>query len=254
MLEFNSSHKQKFDTNFSSKSVHLWLCGIDISKREYEGLWTILDEDEQGRALRFRTHELKMGFVACRGWLKLLLAYYRSVPPTSIRFTIGDHGKPRLYGNQPDLGLVFNISHSKKQLAITVGSDCKLGVDVECWRPVHNLPGMVDRCFSESEKLYWHNLAKTDQEQAFFAFWTLKEAISKACGRGLSLGMHRCEFSIQPTPDILSLPSCCGDIDQWTLHRFNCGDKHSGALTVGDTNIQVCYRPLPTKWLFDLYL
>jgi phosphopantetheinyl transferase len=71
----------------------------------------------------------------------------------------------------------FNISHCKNYVVFVI-SDNECGIDIEEKREVKE--SLINYAFSESDK----ELIKKPED--FFLMWTLKEAIAKAEGSGLS--------------------------------------------------------------------
>ena len=71
----------------------------------------------------------------------------------------------------------FNISHSKKYVVFVL-ADKECGIDIEEKREVKE--ELINYAFSDADK----ELMKKPED--FFLMWTLKEAISKAEGSGLS--------------------------------------------------------------------
>lgn len=88
------------------------------------------------------------------------------------------YGRPYLAGG-PD----FNISHSGTRVACVIGKQGGVGLDLEEIRDmdINDFKGQ----FSELE---WEAIQKATQPlTAFYHFWTAKECLSKADGRGLNL-------------------------------------------------------------------
>lgn len=241
------------DTELIAHSIHLWLSDLELSSSQYENLWCILDDSERDRALRFHFSEHRERFVAGRGQLRLLLSLYIGQQPEIIDLEQGKYGKPRLAGIEPDQGLVFNVSHSSNKVLLAFSMSHPLGVDLEFRRKISNMNAMVDRCFSAKEKSDWLCAEEACRESLFFSFWTAKEAVIKAEGRGLSLGVQCCELSHKPSLHYTSLPACCGDPVDWKLYQIDCGEGFSGAMAVKSKQCKVIYHELPKDWLFNLY-
>lgn len=234
-------------------NLHLWLARLDLDDREKEKIWSVLDQTERQRALKFKLAEPRQRFVAGRGLLRLMLGHYLSASPDSIRFTLGEHGKPRLANTVPDQGLVFNVSHSGSLALLGFAQNKKFGVDLEFMRPINNTDGMVRRCFSIKEESAWCAAHPDQQHRLFFSFWTAKEAMIKADGQGMSLGVQRCQLEHHPDFRYTHLPDRCGDPADWALYPVDCGKGFSGALAIKDLACKISYRVLSRKWLFDLY-
>ncbi len=241
------------DTKLTDHSVHLWLSDLELSSTQHENIWRILDDAERDRALRFCFSEHRERFVAGRGQLRLLLSLYIGQHPSKICFEQGEYGKPRLVDASANRGLVFNVSHSSNRVLLAFSASQQLGVDLELRRKLSNLDAMVDRCFSAQEKSDWLCADEASRETLFFSYWTAKEAMIKAEGRGLALGVQRCELSHDPRIRYTSLPACCGDPVDWKLFQIDCGKSFSGAVAVKSKQCEVIYHELPKDWLFGLY-
>ncbi len=101
----------------------------------------------------------------------------------------GEYEKP-YFSAYPEI--FFNLSHCDG-LAVCLFSDAECGVDAEQIR--HVRPAVVRKVFSDGEQAA---LAEADCPDVFFTrLWTLKEAFTKAVGRGISYPMHTVEFRIQ---------------------------------------------------------
>lgn len=81
--------------------------------------------------------------------------------------------------------IFFNLSHSGNVSACII-SDSPVGIDVQIERPVNM--GIAKRYFTDNEFEYLNEF--TDNKKLIFnTVWTRKEAVSKAIGKGLSVGI-----------------------------------------------------------------
>lgn len=101
----------------------------------------------------------------------------------------GAHGKPYL-SEYPNIH--FNISHCKG-LAICGISEGNIGVDAELIRPYSGRA--AGKIFSEQELDYVGKSSCPDE--AFFRIWTLKEALGKNIGTGLTFDMAKYSFTFE---------------------------------------------------------
>lgn len=89
------------------------------------------------------------------------------------------------YGKPEAPGVFFSLSHSGGYALLAV-SDSDVGADLEQIRPAPER--VAARVFTPDEQ---HWLADgTDYDTRFFTLWTLKEALLKACGCGLTLPLQ----------------------------------------------------------------
>jgi 4'-phosphopantetheinyl transferase len=199
-----------------------------------------LNEEEQAKAARIRCEKTQGQFIAARSWLRLLLGRYLRKDPAALSFVLGERGKPRLAGTAPDAGLVFNVSHAGDWVLIALARDRALGVDVEAPRAMRDMDGIAERCFAPRELAYWRALPLAASEEAFFAFWTCKEAFVKAVGQGVFLGLENCVIELgPPAPKLVSVPASCGDPGDWRLYDLSAGMIPRVALCTNKGNARV---------------
>jgi len=83
----------------------------------------------------------------------------------------------------------FNISHSGDHIICALSGSLHVGIDIEQVRPVE-LTDFTD-CFSTTE---WECMRNSDNLlNSFYQFWTRKEAVLKADGRGLGIPLNEFE-------------------------------------------------------------
>ncbi len=199
----------------------------------FDQAWHLLDGEEQERAGRFRHEPTRRSFVLVRSALRVLLGHYLRRTPDSIQFLLGEKGKPRLAGTEPNQGLVFNVSHSGDWGLIALSRDTALGIDVERKRAMAHRDGMAERCFATEELAWWRALPDEGQGQSFFTFWCCKEAFLKATGEGITLGLETCVMDLSGQPRLVSIPQRCGKAEEWRLAEIEVEESYAAA---------VCYR------------
>ena len=93
----------------------------------------------------------------------------------------GDGGKPYLHLPSGEPGPAVSISHSGDLIAAAATNLGPLGIDVERHRADRSFDRIAAFAFGERER----RLASVSP-RAFYRLWTLREAMSKATGRGLA--------------------------------------------------------------------
>ncbi len=194
----------------------------------------VLSPDEVARASRFHFEKDRIHFTRCRSALRGLLADYLAIPATEIRFDYLTSGKPQLAAEQNPQALQFNVSHSANMALIAVGSEHRLGVDIEKIRSDVDTTSLAERFFSLRERAGLQALPDHLRVPGFFACWTRKEAFLKATGDGLSFPLA--DFSVTTHPDLdPELEDINGDTEagkQWFLADLGVVDGYRATVAV----------------------
>ncbi|PZN73142.1 MAG: 4-phosphopantetheinyl transferase [Candidatus Methylumidiphilus alinenensis] len=221
------------------REIHVYSLNVAHFLYDYSRcFWSLLADDERERASRIKHQETQQCFVLVRSCLRSLLGRYLSCDARSIRFALGEKGKPRLAGLEPDRGLVFNVSHTGNFGLIAFASDTALGVDVERRRPMTDMDGIAERCFSAGELAHWRALPPDRCLQAFFDYWCFKEAFVKATGQGITLGLESCVVDLSRQPRMDLIPNSYGNPDEWQVAEIDAFADHSAG---------ICYRGAERK-------
>jgi 4'-phosphopantetheinyl transferase len=204
-------------------SISVFLIALEGEARAAEGL---LDAQELGRANRFRFPHLRERFVLAHGVLRLLLGRFAKEDPRSLRFAIGEKGKPRLEHRQ----VTFNLSHSGAFAAYALAESLEVGIDVEEMRVLTDLEQLARRSFSVGECADLFTLDGDARLRGFYDCWTRKEAIIKALGLGLSYPLDRFRVSLRPDepPAVLEIEG--GAAEEWQVHPLDVAQGYAGAL------------------------
>jgi 4'-phosphopantetheinyl transferase len=160
----------------------------------------------------------------------MIMSKYLSVPAGAIRFAYGPNGKPALDPTS-DAGLQFSLASSGDVALYAVTSQGSVGVDVEAFRALIDLTGLIARFFTPREAALLAGLTDPERERLFFAGWTRKEAYLKALGEGLSRPPNQVDVS--PGSDlggwtietIVPLPGLVGAVaapgSDWRIRRLD---------------------------------
>lgn len=191
--------------------LHLWFwlperaCDAG-NRRRFEAL---LDDDELEHYERLRFPEHQREYLVCHALTRVTLSRYRDVAPLAWSFQRNPFGKPILPRSE---SLRFNLSHTHGLAACLISSGGEVGVDVEFHANSKSLLDIADHYFSPAEIDDLRALPEAARGDAFFHYWTLKEAFIKARGEGLSRPLD--SFTFRLTAD--------GDID-----HFDSGEEGS---------------------------
>ncbi len=201
----------------SPELIHVWVLPVAAPSSQIQKFEKVLAKDETERASRFRFDYLRDAYVLTRGALRHLLGRYLDCDPSGICFRYGDKGKPELC---PPATLHFNLSHSNGIAVVAVASECPVGIDLECLRPLADMEQIAGRYFCPEEALELLALTPHLQQRAFFSCWTRKEAFIKAIGDGLSCPLNSFRVSLLPDSDarLIHINNDSAAAEKWTLH------------------------------------
>jgi 4'-phosphopantetheinyl transferase len=217
--------------NPDQRRVDVWRKPLDGDPDDLETLVQALDDDEQKRARRFKFDRHRRRFVIARATLRRILARYLDRSPASLRFAYSDEGKPYLVSTQKEKVPFFSVSHSNELAVYAISDHTQVGVDVERMQGRLNTKRLAQRFFSVAEYRFLMSLPTDQQDLAFYAFWTVKEAWLKATGKGLA-GLSQAIIDPLPSPlasDWLDRVGI-GGADAWRTFRFDPYPSYTGAL------------------------
>lgn len=161
--------------------------------REQRALWW-LDGTEQRRRERFVYESPRHRFTLCRAALRSVLCRELACSNEHLAFRTSEHGKPYAIVRGRRAPISFNLSHSGSHGLIALAPGGQVGIDVEERVPHQNLDQLIEAVFGPNEKQELSAANDRDRLHLFFRLWTMKEALSKAHGMGLSLDVSRFEI------------------------------------------------------------
>jgi 4'-phosphopantetheinyl transferase len=223
----------------SARATHVWR--VELDGRSALGYCTsLLSPDETARAARFRFDRDRDRYVIARGALRDVLSRYTGTPPARLRFIYNEFGKPAL---EP-AGCAFNLSHSGDIAMIALSSQAPVGVDVEQVSRQVDIEGLAERFFCPAEADVILSLDGEARRRAFFNGWTRKEALLKARGIGVTLGLQTFEVSVHPE-EPARLVAVNGNAEaaaRWSLHALEPAPGYAAAVAVeGQVEETACW-------------
>ena len=152
-----------------------------------------LSADEQARRGRFLQAAAARRYTLCRAALRAVLCGRLGCENHELAIVSGEFGKPfaLVRGAAAEIG--FNVSHSGSHGLIALARGGRLGVDVEELAAPRNLELLIDSVLTPEEKAGISALSPTERTRGFLRLWSIKEALLKADGAGLSLDVSAME-------------------------------------------------------------
>lgn len=188
--------------------------------------WAWLDASEQQRADRFRHAGARRQYILCRGALRSLLCDALCCPNEQLEFRPSRHGKPIALIGGTKAAFGFNVSHGGRHGLIALAPDGSVGVDVEERSPPRNFDVLVDTVLSTAERAEVMAAAGDEKLELFLDLWTMKEALSKARGMGMSMDVSGFEIPRDMRRGSRGGVFCFPDVPDvtWRLHNLGSDD------------------------------
>ncbi len=221
-------------TRLRRNEVHLWCVSLDRSLSALADLRQTLTQEETSRATRYFAARDRDRFVVSRAFLRKILSRYLDAKPEQVQFRYGSHGKPALVAGRGGHAIRFNLAHSHNLALYTVARERRVGVDLERVRPISDAERIAERFFCRQEYASIRALPRGVRQQAFYHYWTCKEALAKATGYGLSLELDQVEVSLAPGEPVrlLQIGGDEHEASRWRLYVLTPAPGYIGALAV----------------------
>ena len=207
----------------------------------------LLDDIERERHDAYRQTVDRARFLTGRAVAKAALGTVLGVAPGSVVLDSicpdcgRTHGKPRVVapgfaGPLPEM----SISHSGNLVGVALTAGQPVGIDVEQERDVE-VDGLVRMTLSAAEQTAWAAVPEPERDAAFFTYWSRKEAILKATGRGLAIAMTKVTVSPwDAAPRVVDSQASEVDASRMRLAQLDAGSGYRACVAViGDSELDV---------------
>lgn len=250
--------------------VHIWRAALEPPAVVLARFRDTLSAEERERADRFYFESDRVRFIAAHGVLRGIVGRYCDVDPAAVRLRTGPHGKPELVpmdrgdpsqaadadsganaggratrfhgkNTREPVGAVdaeepiqFNMSHSHRMGLYAVTSQRAVGIDIEHIRMDFECEKIAGRFFHERETDRLRGLSPGERREAFFQYWTCKEAYIKGRGKGLSIPTRSFSVEIMPSgrATVTHADEDSSDASRWKLVALEPAPGYAGAVAV----------------------
>lgn len=195
---------------------------------------------ELKRSERYHFQQDRDRFIICRAFLKLLLSDHLDLDSNKIVIATDENKKPFLPSHPK---VFFNVSHTLEYGLIAI-SQYPVGIDVEYIDRKMNHLETASLLFKTNDLNILDS--SNDKIRLFFTYWTRKESIVKATGRGIDDnlinipvrdGKHLINANLIKNGTALS------------VYSFEVDDHHIGSIAMKFTEEavqQLFFLPLPS--------
>ncbi len=174
--------------------IHVWLIrNSKVDRLTADLLWTVLSEEEKECARRHDLASDRKRYVIAHGLLRTLLGKLTGSYADEVEIGLSDQLKP--YFQHPLQTLYFSLGYSGDYIGMGLSFDREIGLDLEVSWPNFQYGQIAPYFFTPDER---KNIQSASN---FFSFWTRKEALLKASGRGIvgHVGqIDTCDETISP--------------------------------------------------------
>lgn len=200
-------------------------------------LLPFLSDDELGRADDFVAESARIQYVTARAILRILLSRYLGVDPSLIFFQYNSFGKPSLTCSTL---VQFNISHSGTKLLVALCNKKSIGVDIECIGR-EMIFSSIESLMSNRERSQFGEFPDYERREAFFRWWTRKEAYVKARGTGLSTSLDSFEVDLQQVSTNVLLSDRNDPLAPlfWSVYALDVEHGYVAALAIQSTKCEI---------------
>jgi 4'-phosphopantetheinyl transferase len=216
--------------------VRLWSLDLaELTPEILTALTGLLDAQELLRAGRFRFEDDRRSFIAAHGLCRMLLASSLELSPLEVRFVTEDGRKPRLDPAHGRPGFDFSLSHTRGFVAAAAGEGIRVGVDVESGEREHDYRAIAQAYFAPDDVAALDGLPPEERREHFFLQWTIKEAVLKAAGFGLSIPLNALSVRTNP-PSVLTRDPRLASPSGWRIASYRPTERYFLAAAAGSVS------------------
>lgn len=193
---------------------------------------SVLSADERSQVQRLsspRAERQALTFLAQRDCLSLVAPH---VAPREWSLERSAAGQPRVDGPSTRYSVSLSLSHRRDWLAVAINDNGSVGVDVELAVGRRSIDEIAAEYFCASEASRMAHFREPHAREAYFLYlWVLKEAYTKAIGRGLTAGL---DSVCLDDHGIAAFRDPNQKKENWNVHHFRMpGGYHLGIAATG---------------------
>lgn len=153
----------------------------------------ILTDKERHRADSYRHQKDQRRFVLGRLWQRCVIAESVNCSPSDVVFHEDEKSAPKILIGGRELAFGYSYSKSASVGCVFLSPTIPVGVDIESVRHVPEAFDIAAHHFSVAERAKLSSVDAADLDLTFLAVWTMKEAVTKALGVGITTTLSALE-------------------------------------------------------------
>jgi 4'-phosphopantetheinyl transferase len=175
---------------------HATVLVLPLDSSISSGLIGLLSKHERAQCHRLSHPSDRRSASVMRGLWKLGAGVLTCSPPQSVGIERDRYGRPMIQGNDCEL-VDLNVSRTRSCCALILSRGGRCGIDIEDVDPAivsSDLVRFITSDMAEAARIH-------ENPTDFFVRWTQVEAMLKADGRGLSLGVEAVDIRTDGSGD-----------------------------------------------------
>lgn len=190
----------------------------------------VLDADERAMRERVRFERDWRVRVVAYALRRVALSAVVGGAPQEWRFHRDAAGKPEPATPPGARRLRTSLSHSPGMVAVAIGFEDAVGVDVEPLWQGDAVGDVVGRFLERSEQALLAATPQARRGRRLIALWTLKEAYLKATGEGVTEAGLRGAAMVDDPPGFAADAATASPNREWAFDLFRAGGTHQVAV------------------------
>lgn len=205
---------------------------------------SVLSDAERSRAARYRFEEDRQRYLAARATLRRILTERTGIPIERLIIEEAEWKKPHLVLPPGAPRVYFNVSHSGDYAIIGCSNTVEVGVDIEQTRADCPVDDLSRRYYSVSEYEGLQKLPPSRRLVNFYRLWTIKEAVLKCAGLGLSVppNVLQVELRENSVPSLTCLDTAHDFMAGYFVREMPLADGYASAIAVAANEAEIEIR------------
>jgi 4'-phosphopantetheinyl transferase len=204
--------------------VDVWAWRLDGVACGRGSLWRVVAPEEAAHAAGLPEGPARERFMLARAVRRAILARYLKLAPQALRFTPGARGKPGVAGG----GVRFSASRRDGMALLAVCADAEVGADLERLNALPDADAVLRGLGSPVEIAAYAGMEAVARLNAFYCWWTSKEALLKAAGAGLTVALNAFDVSLDAEAPALLASRANALTGAWSLITVAPCDGYAG--------------------------
>lgn len=166
---------------------HIWSARYTDLDQFYPLLSGLVSAQEVTRAAGFKKNPDAQNYILRHGLVRAVLGQYIQTAPQEVRFVHDKSGKPDLDPGGDIHDIHFSLSRTDEMVCLGISKKNRIGLDIVKSDSSYPFSATAQYLFTPGENQWITRTPYHEQYIRFFRIWSLKEALLKATGGGVSM-------------------------------------------------------------------